>query len=187
MENTDPLSQLKDIHLPDPVGLWPLAWGWWVLLALIVISIITGIYLWRRHRARNHYRQLALIELQNARAQVDQDGELAHYLQQVSIILRRAALTGLPARYHANLKGEAWLQWLDAQSSGADEFGSGAGRALLTGPYEAHPSADIESLHQLAAQWIAQHRNQWQSPAKDKQEKQEKQKNQEKPEALHNA
>lgn len=167
MENTDPLSQLKDIHLPDPVGLWPLAWGWWVLLALIVIGIALGVYLWRRHRARNHYRQLALIELQRARAQVDQDGELAHYLQQVSIILRRAAITGLPERYLANLKGEAWLQWLDAQLAGADEFTSGAGRALLTGPYEPHPQADIEGLHQLATRWITQHRNQWQSPPKE--------------------
>src|SRR5690606_19355254 len=109
----------------------------------------------------------ALIELQRARAQVDQDGELAHYLQQVSIILRRAAMTGLPERYLANLKGEAWLQWLDAQLAGADEFTSGAGRALLTGPYEPHPQADIEGLHQLATRWITQHRNQWQSPPKE--------------------
>src|SRR5690606_18374870 len=109
----------------------------------------------------------ALIELQRARAQVDQDGELAHYLQQVSVILRRAALTGLPERYTANLKGEAWLQWLDAQLAGADEFTSGAGRALLTGPYEAHPQADIAALHQLATRWIAEHRNQWQSAPKE--------------------
>ena len=36
MEN-DPLAQLRDIHLPEPILWWPLAPGWWVLIVLYFI------------------------------------------------------------------------------------------------------------------------------------------------------
>ena len=64
MANMDPLAQLKDIHLPDAVGLWPLAWGWWVLLILLVLIALTAFLMLRRHRQRNRYRAAALAELQ---------------------------------------------------------------------------------------------------------------------------
>lgn len=163
MEQMDPLAQLKDIHLPEPVGLWPLAWGWWVLLILIVLILAWIVFLWRRQQARNRYRALAIAELHRAKLIFDQERDVASYLQHVSIILRRAALTGCGDSYHANLSGEAWLQWLDNQCPAIHKnFTAGPGRVLLTGPYQKAPEADIESLHKLASQWLKQHRNQWQ-------------------------
>lgn len=159
----DPLAQLKDIHLPDPVGLWPLAWGWWVLLAVLIIVVGTLIYLRRRHSLRNRYRAAALAELHNAKAEFDQHQDVAAYLQRASIILRRAALSGCANNYHPNLKGEAWLQWLDEQyHANLQLFTHGHGRALLTGPYEAKPTADVAQVHQLVRLWLKEHRNQWQ-------------------------
>ena len=168
MENMDTLAQLKDIHLPDAVGLWPLAWGWWVLLILLVLVALTAFLMHRRHRQRNRYRAAALAELQRATLSVkagavNQDQQVATYLQQLSIILRRAALSGCGNSYQANLKGEDWLRWLDDQCPEArGGFSSGAGRALLTGPYEANPQADIDALQQLVSLWLQKHRNQWQ-------------------------
>jgi hypothetical protein len=43
MNTTDPLAQLRDIQLPEPVGLWPLAWGWWALLLLVVGELDTNV------------------------------------------------------------------------------------------------------------------------------------------------
>lgn len=173
MENMDPLAQLKDIHLPDAVGLWPLAWGWWVLLILLVLVALVVFLMVRRHRQRNRYRAAALAELQRVTLAVKQDQQVATYLQQLSIILRRAALSGCGNTYQANLKGEAWLRWLDDQCPETrGSFSSGAGRALLTGPYEVNPQADINALQQLVSLWLQKHRNQWQkTPVRKTEEK----------------
>lgn len=163
MEQMDPLAQLKDIHLPEAPGLWPLAWGWWILFIVIILMLISAIILWRRRRARNRYRAQAIAELQLAKQAFDQDQDVPGYLQHVSIILRRAALTGCSDSYHANLKNEAWLEWLDDQCPATHtKFTTGPGRVLLTGPYQKAPEADVESLHKLACQWLQLHRNQWQ-------------------------
>ena len=59
----DPLSQLRDIHLPPPISWWPLAPGWWML---IFAGIFAFIYLTRilmqRYRS-NLYRRQALKKL----------------------------------------------------------------------------------------------------------------------------
>ena len=167
----DPLAQLQDIHLPDAIGLWPPAWGWWLLLFIIVATLSSVIYFVRRHRLRNAYRAFALAELKKIQSQYSSEKN-SEYLQAISILLRRTALSGFGTHFNASVKGEAWLQWLDAQckSSRAD-FNDGVGRALLIGPYQKNPEFDRNALHKLVETWIQQHRNQWQKksrPAADK-------------------
>lgn len=48
----NPLEQLRDIHLPDPVGWWPPAPGWW-LLGLTIL----GLLVWALHRLQVRYRR----------------------------------------------------------------------------------------------------------------------------------
>jgi hypothetical protein len=60
----DPLAQLRDIHLPPDISIWPLAPGWWLLILLAIASI--SYLAWRlikRHRAKL-YRRQALQKLQ---------------------------------------------------------------------------------------------------------------------------
>ncbi len=158
----DPLAQLQDIHLPEAIGFWPPAWGWWLLLVLIIVALGNIIYFLRRHKSRNAYRALALAELRTIQAQysVEKNSE---YLQAISILLRRVALSGFGATFNASLKGGDWLLWLDAQSKKiSTDFSEGAGRALLIGPYQKNPAFDRIALHKLVETWIQQHRNQWQ-------------------------
>ncbi|HAU18090.1 MAG TPA: DUF4381 domain-containing protein, partial [Marinobacter adhaerens] len=42
MNPQDPLSQLRDIHLPETGGLWPPAPGWWVL-AILLIAVLAAL------------------------------------------------------------------------------------------------------------------------------------------------
>lgn len=54
------LSQLTDIHLPESISFWPIAWGWWVLFLLLVL-LIFGSFVWIfRYKKRNRYRKQAL-------------------------------------------------------------------------------------------------------------------------------
>ena len=38
----DPLAELRPNILPEPVGLWPPAPGWWIVALLVLAAIITG-------------------------------------------------------------------------------------------------------------------------------------------------
>lgn len=159
---TNPLNDLADIHLPNGVSWWPLAPGWWMLLALIVIIAVV-ILLWLRKHKRNHYRLLAQHELNGVLAQYQEHKSTATYLQHLSQLLRRTAMMAYPRTFNNSIKGEDWLNWLDMHCNAyQDSFSQGAGRALLIGPYQKTPQADITALHQLSLHWIKHHTNQWQ-------------------------
>lgn len=163
----DPLAQLQDIDLPPEIGLWPPAWGWWLLGVLTICVVGVVIFFVQRHRQRNGYRALAIKELHVAYDSHQADSAL--YLQELSIILRRTAITGFGAQFNSSLKGDAWLQWLDDQCTKThQQFHQGVGRALLTGPYEKQPQFDRAALHELAILWIKEHHNQWQKTPRKK-------------------
>lgn len=164
MNPQDPLAQLKDIHLPDPVGWWPLAWGWWLLIALVLIALGLIIWRWRARRSRQRYRQEALAMLRHAyqRYRDEPDSAAANraYLQSVSELLRRTALSAVPANLHsdvATLSGRRWLRFLEASAPVGNGFTDGPGEALAQGPYQPDPSVDVPGLDALAARWIKRH------------------------------
>lgn len=169
MQSTDPLAQLHDIVLPQAVGWWPLAWGWWVLLIIVVSISSTVIFLWRRNRQRERYRKAALAELDKIFQAYQLDADVAHYLQELSILLRRTAISAQPQRFPVDIKGNAWLLWLEAQCPEVKaEFSTGIGQILLTGPYQANPQIDGQALQQLIRLWLQKHRNQWQKKSAPK-------------------
>ncbi|MFT6261488.1 MAG: hypothetical protein ACJAYK_002636 [Crocinitomicaceae bacterium] len=99
------LEQLKDIHLPDPVSWWPLAWPWWLLLTIIAgIIIFTVLY-----RKKNAWRSLAIEQL-NALEDINP----VEYSLACNRLLKQIC-------YHkvdkscASLNSLAWLEYLDCQ------------------------------------------------------------------------
>jgi len=154
-----PLDQLADIHLPDSVSWWPLAPGWWILLALIIVTAI-GFFIWRLRKQQNHYRVIAQHQLAGIYADYQQTQNAAAYLQALSLLLRRTALTAYPHSFNASIKGTDWLSWLDAVCPTLNENFSGElGQSLLSSAYQKDPQIDAASLQQLCTEWISQHRN----------------------------
>lgn len=157
--DSSPLDQLADIHLPDGVSWWPLAPGWWILLALLVSAII-GFFIWRHRQQQNHYRVIAQQELSAIYAHYQQANNAAEYLHAVSVLLRRTALTAYPHSFNASIKGKEWLNWLDSVCPTLNEKFSGElGQSLLTSAYQKNPQINASGLHQLSSQWINLHRN----------------------------
>lgn len=150
----DPTSlPLRDIHLPDPIGYWPLAYGWWLLIAGVVILAFLGGLWWRRWQRRRPLRE-ALLALESATT-LHQQGRLDEALQLVSQTLRRVAMT-LSAPTVAGLTGDAWLAWLDSRWP-REGFQSGAGRLLVAAPYRPAGQLSAEATRdviELARSWL---------------------------------
>jgi HAMP domain-containing protein len=151
------LADLRDIHLPPPISWWPPAPGWWILAALVLL-IALGIFIWRRHRARNRWRQYALNELANLRAQhAAQSLTATRLIGDLSVLLRRVAISRFPREEVAALSGEAWLAFLDGTLGDPAGFLSPAGRLLSVGPYARESSIDTQSLEallDLSERWL---------------------------------
>ncbi|MGB5739133.1 MAG: DUF4381 domain-containing protein [Woeseia sp.] len=135
---------LRDLHLPDPVSWWPLAPGWWLLLAIALAGL-----LWLASRAyrdwqRGRARRLALRELDRLAAAHAADGNVAQLAKSLSALLRRAMLAYAPRVEVARLTGDAWLNWLD-RGLAQPVFTEGPGSSLGWLPYRA-PRTDGEQV-----------------------------------------
>jgi hypothetical protein len=149
------LAQLRDIHLPSPIGWWPLAPGWYVLALLVLITLATTAYFLTRHYIKNRAKRQALKLLDTYREQYQQE---RHQLSaaRVSELLKRVALVYFPRSNVASLQGEAWITFLTDSSKGLDFEKVRA--ELLEGPYQSNLSHDLNLLFQMAHTWIRQRR-----------------------------
>ena len=142
---------LRDIHLPDAISWWPLAFGWWILVSILFIGIIlfaVRFYAARRQRAARRGIQKVIDALH-----AGQDPVLS--AQQVSTIMRRFAMTiSDEPDTVAGLTGKDWLVFLDA-SWGEAAFTHGEGRLLLSAPYKDGGSLDRKHCLELGLLCIA--------------------------------
>ena len=83
--------------------------------------------------------------------QNDNDGRT--FAAELSILLRRAALTLFPREQVAGLSNEEWLQFLD-NTGGEGQFQQGAGQQLAIAPYMTNPAVDADALYVLVRSWI---------------------------------
>lgn len=155
MTPTDPLSQLRDIHLPDPVGAWPPGPGWWLLTALLIALVLAAlVWLLRRYRA-NTWRRQAKAALNDAWRRWREDGDDMAYLQSLNAILKRAALRQFPRETVASLSGDDWEAFLDAQWR--EQQAGFSTLAFASRAYRPAPGdIDVAALHRLGRQWINQ-------------------------------
>jgi len=132
-------NRLHDIHELDPVGIWPLATGWWLMLAGMALLILLFIGLrrwrpdWQRYLPRYGWSRAAARELTVLREQVGH-GDVKVLAARLSELLRRIAIARCGRDRCAGLNGEPWLAWLaDHDPDGFDW--RARGRLLLELPY----------------------------------------------------
>jgi hypothetical protein len=151
--NPNPLANLKDIHLPSPIGWWPLAPGWY-LVAFAVLSVCLLLLRYFSVRAiKQRPQRLAckrLTEIKQALAEDPHQAVIA-----ISALLRRLALAKFPRREVAHLQGDAWLAFLNATGK-TTAFSNPPGNLLATAPYQSRliESVDLAGLLLIARRWI---------------------------------
>ena len=110
MNSSDPLANLRDIHLPGDVSWWPLAPGWWVLIILLSVLAIWSLIQWRK---RQKHRQL-IVELRQELAQINQQYS-EHQSEQALVVdyselLKRLLMLHRGRAESANISREQWLE-----------------------------------------------------------------------------
>lgn len=149
----DPLAALKDIHLPDAIGWWPPAFGWWLLLILVLVVILLVLISVRKRWERMAPYRAAMKEFERIAADYQLQKNPVKLSQQLSILLRRIAISIMPRKEVAGLTGELWLEYLD-KLSGQTILCSDTGRQLLQAPYRAGATVDGDALLAVCKQWI---------------------------------
>ena len=105
MNPEDLIQQLAPLRTPDPIGFWPLAPVWWVVIGLLVIALSFLCFQLLKRYQRNSYRREALkwlSELQEANSDV----------QALSGALKATALNAYEATSVASLSDESWPNFL---------------------------------------------------------------------------
>jgi len=143
--NPDVLAQLQDIQTPSPIGQWPLAWGWWVVITLALLTLLLVIYrLIKRYQHRKAKREaLALLKELEA---LEPRSKAAN----INKLLKRVNLAYQSRESIAELSSKEWAAWLNQHNEKAQ-----IAPELLDICYQANCSEEDVHLYYLQAkQWI---------------------------------
>lgn len=143
---------LKDIHLPEAIGWWPPAIGWWLLAVLIPVLVFFSYWLYKRLT-----RTSAIKTARKNLLAIQQHSSLdnSQKLRELSILMRRVAISVNPRAEVASLTGRSWLAFLDKSLTGAS-FSEGFGQLLTEAPYRNTSPSDqeISGLIGLCEDWL---------------------------------
>lgn len=154
--DTNPLNQLKDIHLPDPIGWWPIAPGWYlVALFLFLLFGIVGHFILKKFRYFKPKKQ-ALNLLKQYKIEYENEKNAPLTSAKISDLLRRVALLYYPRAEVAGLNGEEWIQFLNHTSRNIDFVPVRA--MLLELPFQSSSTINLNPLFSRTSLWIKQRR-----------------------------
>jgi hypothetical protein len=144
-EDATNLDRLHDLALPPEVAWWPLAPGWYVIIAAVLIFLlILSHRTWKTWRA-NAYRRAALRELSSA-----------ENVPAIAELLRRTALATTPRKAVSGMTGTTWFDWLAEQTATA--MPDTVRHQLANGIYQkSGEGSPVRELRNYAAFWIKNH------------------------------
>lgn len=147
----DPLAELKDIHIPSSVDIWPPAYGWW-LVALIALLCLIGLsrFLMKKRKCSLAKRQ-ALAELKTINA------DLSNWPLTLNTLLKRVAQSYFPALPIQSLYGEQWTQFLSLALPEKQRADFNASMLLFQQNLYQSPTmtiSELESAKSLVYLWL---------------------------------
>jgi len=107
MKESSNLLDLNALQLPAAPSWLPLSWGWWAVIAAVLVAVIATVLLIRWKQKRMAPKKTALRLLNPA---------LGHQTPSAAIeLVRQAALCYYPRDHVAHLTGPDWYSFLDSQ------------------------------------------------------------------------
>ena len=148
-------QSLRDIQLPQEVGLWPLAPAWWLLIGGLLLTFLIVFIMFRRYRSARLYRRSAIIALDEAYNQWAKDSDSGRYIQAANALLRRCMLHGQGQQSVAGVSGELWINALNKLTK--QKLMVATQNALSSQCYQRAPEIDVAPIHKDIAAWIKNH------------------------------
>lgn len=155
MNPQDPLANLHPLRAPDPIGWWPLAPGWWMLLLAGIILAATLAYLLRKRYRKNAYRRRALLQLQSLQRDYLAKSDAGLYLSQINALLKSAALLAYPRTEVAAQHGRTWREFLNRSLPPAEQLPPTFDDAVYQ---KTRSEIDVVHVHRAAQHWIRRHK-----------------------------
>ncbi len=145
-------QQLRALHLPEPVGYWPPAPGWWLLAIVLLLGGALALFAWVRRRQQHSLPGRCRRLLVQAYARWQRSGATDTYLHELAAVLRRVALQTDERTRVAGLSEADWMGWL-AQAS-AHPLDEANCRVVASDLYRrATPDLDVPGLHRDLLRW----------------------------------
>lgn len=151
------LEALHDIEGLDFISFWPLAIGWWILIAIATMTLTLLFYFGIRKLAFNRswkndiLKRLARLEKELS------DLTARETVILLSEYLRRIALRRFSRKECAGLVGESWLKWLTDNDPKRFDWKK-KGVLLIEVPYASKssllPADQIKDLIQAIREWV---------------------------------
>lgn len=150
--NSD-IQQLKDIHLPHAISMWPTAPGWIILFATVLGLIIYLIYFLIKRNQRKSTVKFALTKLKKLKELSAENPDNINIAAEISTLIRRTTLYYYRREEIAGLSGQDWLNFLN-RSGGTNQFTESTGLLLIDAPYRKTNTADLTALFALTQDWL---------------------------------
>lgn len=150
MPISDNLPQLRDIHLPEGVSVWPLSYGWWILI--VGIFTISASFFAIKYLRRKSKKLYALHLLKNISNHTVIPSAAA-----VSEILRRICIYKYPSA--VSLSGNDWVKFLHIHTKA--KLSAQAQKLLTESPYmplenSPYSQQDFDDLLKFCTTWIGE-------------------------------
>lgn len=140
------LDNLQDIITPEPIGLFPLAEGWYILFFILLAALFYFFMIWYSQYKRDLYRREALKELSRSSSTME-----------LLTLAKRVAISAYGRDAVAMLNGDVWWDFMQNNSelnidkTLRDELE----KVMFIEGYELKDSRHFFSMIEL---WIATHR-----------------------------
>ena len=154
MAEAEVLAKLQDIQLPDPIGWWPLAPGWYLLALMVLVLAGLIVYYFRRRYLHGLAKRQALHLLDSYYLEYQREKNSQLSSMKVSELLRRVSLAYFPREEVASLQGEDWISFLNSTAKGVDF--NRLRESLLELPYQPVKDYDLAPLFAATRAWIKQ-------------------------------
>ena len=147
------LQQMKDIHIPPAILMWPTAPGWIILYIILSTLLCYCIYCWYRRRKQLQTIHYAVQQLNLLRNLMNNNPENVNIVAEISTLIRRTALYYYKRDAIAGLCGQEWLKFLN-DSGQTSQFTESIGQLLIDAPYRKNAHAEIQPLLDLTQDWL---------------------------------